>query len=135
MLRRVVCLLLVLLCAFGAAGAEGLAEVSDAEAFGPAGEAVFPPETYEFEKRVSVRYVSDTLCYTIESFTLDSIPVLLTKIWVADPLRQIRKVNAPWGKSLAQPLALAKQIPETVLATNASGYITKAYPDLPEGYP
>ena len=40
-----------------------------------------------------------------------------------------------WGKSLAQPLALAKQIPETVLATNASGYITKAYPDLPEGYP
>ena len=127
--RRFVCLLLALACVFGAACP------SRAEGADLAGPAVLPPETYEFEKRVSVRYESETLIYTIESFTLDSIPVLLTKIWVRDPLRQIRKANAPWGESLAQPLALAKQVPGAVLATNASGYITRAYPDLPESYP
>ena len=137
MLRRFVCLLLILLCFAGAAAAESVsaAEVSDTDIFNQSGEVVFPPETYEFEKRVYARYESDTLIYTIESFTLDSIHCLLTKVWVQDPYRQIRKVNAPWGKSLAQPLALAKQLPETVLATNASGYITRTYPNLPEGYP
>ncbi len=141
MIRRLLCFLLALLCCLGSAGAEtepcpdsaGL-EVEDL-AF-PETVTVFPPETYEFTgKRESARYESDTLIYIIESFTLDSVPCLLTKVWVRDPERQIRKVNAPWGKSLANPLDLAKQIPETVLATNASGYITKQYPDIPESYP
>ena len=137
MIRRLLCFLLAVLCFPAAVSAEAAsaAEISGSEVSAVSGEPVFPPEEYEFSKRVSARYESDTLIYTIESFTLDSVLCLLTKVWVADPERQIRKVNAPWGESLAAPLDLARQIPETVLATNASGYITRAYPDLPEGYP
>lgn len=143
MKRRFLGLLLALLCCFCTVCAEaesgpGLSglEVTDLDPFSPETEEVFPPEEYEFSgKRVSAHYESDTVIYTIESFTLDSIPCLLTKIWVRDPERQIRKVNAPWGESLAWPLDLARQLPETVLATNASGYITKQYPDIPESYP
>ena len=128
MIRRFFCLLLALLCALGAAAGGESAAVSGED-------AVFPPMEYDFVKRQSARYESDTLIYSIESFTLDNVLCLLTKVWVRDPERQIRKVNAPWGQSLAHPLNLARQLPETVLATNASGYITKTYPDLPEGYP
>ena len=99
MIRPLLCFLLAAaLCCFGAAGAvsEGL-EVTDLEFPAPGAQEVFPPEEYDFSKRVYTRYESETLIYTIESFTLDSIPVLLTKIWVQDPERQIRKVNAPWG--------------------------------------
>ena len=133
MIRRLLCFLLAVLCCVGAACArcEGL-EVTDLDS---ADRPVFPPEEYEFSKRVYTRYESETLIYSIESFTLDSIPVLLTKLWVRDPQRQIRKANAPWGESLANPLNLAREIPGTVLATNASGYITKQYPDIPETYP
>ena len=137
MIRPLLCFLLAAaLCCFGAAGAvsEGL-EVTDLEFPAPGAQEVFPPEEYDFSKRVYTRYESETLIYTIESFTLDSIPVLLTKIWVQDPERQIRKVNAPWGEGLSNPLNLAREIPGVVLATNASGYITKLYPDIPESYP
>ena len=137
MIRPLLCFLLAAaLCCFGAAGAvsEGL-EVTDLEFPAPGAQEVFPPEEYDYSKRVYTRYESETLIYTIESFTLDSIPVLLTKIWVQDPERQIRKVNAPWGEGLANPLNLAREIPGVVLATNASGYITKQYPDIPESYP
>ena len=142
-MRRLLCFLLALLFLSGAscAGGESAPDssglvVSDLDSEDPEEETDYPPMEYEFSgKRVTARYTSDTLKYTIESFTLDSIPCLLTKIWVQDPERQIRKVNAPWGESLENPLKLAKQIPETVLATNASGYITRIYPDIPESYP
>ena len=142
MIRRLLCFLLAALCCTAAAFAGGESapassglEVTDLDFPDPGDETVFPPETYAFARRVYSRYESETVICTIESFTLDSIPCLLSKVWVRDPERQIRKVNAPWGQSLANPLNLAKQIPETVLATNASGYITKQYPDIPESYP
>ena len=139
MIRRFFCLLAVLCCLplFPAPRAAGEgAEVEDVVFPASGEETVFPPEEYAYVgKRRSAHYESDTLVYTIENFTLDSVPVFLTKIWVKDPERQIRKVNAPWGESLANPLNLARQIPETVLATNASGYITRQYPDIPETYP
>ena len=93
MIRRLLCFLLAALCCLGAAcaggesGSSGL-EVTDLD---PADLPVFPPEEYGFSKRVYTRYESETLVYTIESFTLDSVPVLLTKLWVKDPERQIRK--------------------------------------------
>ena len=121
MRRRLLCLLLAVFACAGAARAEE--------------PAVFPPETYDFAKRQSARYESETLVYSIESFSIDGSLCLLTKLWVRDPQRQIRKVNAPWGTALADPMALVKQIPEAVLSTNASGYITKTYPDIPESYP
>ena len=143
MIRRLLCFLLVLSCFPYAAFAEGGSVpessgfvVTDLDQPDPENTAVFPPAEYEFTgKRVYADYASDTVIYSIESFTLDSVPCLLTKVWVRDPERQIRKVNAPWGKGLSNPLKLAEQIPETVLATNASGYITKQYPDIPESYP
>ena len=132
MIRRVLCLLLALLYVSGAA-CSGM-EAEDADF--PEEKTVFPPETYAFTgRRVSVRYESETLVYTVESFTLDAVQCLLTKIWVRDPERQIRKVNAPWREDLDWTLNLTKQIPEAVLATNASGYITRQYPDIPESYP
>ena len=109
MRRRLCCLLLAVFACAGAARAEE--------------PAVFPPETYDFAKRQSARYESETLVYSIESFSIDGSLCLLTKLWVRDPQRQIRKVNAPWGTALADPMALVKQIPEAVLSTNASGYI------------
>ena len=131
MMRRCLCVLLALLCVLPFTGAaEGFTGFVAADA-----DEDYPPEEYEFAKRVYASYESETLIYRIESFTLDGVKCLLTKVWVQDPGRQIRKANAPWGESLGNPLALAKQIPGTVLATNASGYITKAYPDIPENYP
>lgn len=96
---------------------------------------VFPPAEYEWVKSRVAHHESDTLQYTIESFTLDSVHCYLTKIWVRDPERQFRKVNAPWREALSTPMALAKKVPEALLATNASGYISARYPTLPDGYP
>ena len=126
MIRRFSCLLLALLCLCGAAGAESAP---------PGEETVFPPEEYEYAGKQRARYESDTLIWTVESMTPGNVFCVLTKIWVKDPSRQIRKLCAPWGKSLADPVRLMKQLPEAVLGTNASGYINKTYPDLPEGYP
>ncbi len=132
MIRRFCCLLLIFACFLGSACAEGLpaAVVSDDEE-----PAEYPPAEYEFTKSRVARYASDTLTYTIESFTLDSVHCYLTKIWVKDPARQIRKANAPWKQKLSKPLSLAGGIKTAMLAANASGYITKRYPDIPESYP
>ena len=134
MSRRFLCLLLALLCAL-----PSLAGGEVSTGFVVTDENTdYPPMEYEplpFSTRKSVVYESDTLIYTIESFRLDTVTCLLTKVWVKDPERQIRKANAPWGESLANPLDLAKQVPGAVLATNASGYITRTYPEIPENYP
>ena len=132
MARRLFCLLAALLWLWPAACA------GEASAGFTVEDEEYPPAEYAFDKKDSVRYESDTLIYTIESFTLDGVLCLLTKVWVQDPARQIRKANAPWGEPWerqANPMKLTKLIPGAVLSTNASGYITKAYPDLPEGYP
>lgn len=126
MIRRLACFLLALLCLCGTAGAESAS---------PEEETVFPPEEYAYTGKLRSRYESDTLIFTVESCTAGNVFFVLTKIWVQDPERQIRKVCGSWGKSLADPMRLMKQLPEAVLATNASGYISKTYPDLPEGYP
>ncbi len=131
MIRRIVCLLLALLC--GAAPC--LAEESAPAEPEP---AVFPRETYNLgirNLRVYDRFETDTLAFTIESFTMEGARWVLTEIWVQDPARQIRKINAEWGVDLAAPIDMARQFPEAMLLTNASGYISKTYPDIPESYP
>ncbi len=133
MLQRLACLLLALLCLLGAA----CAEVPPGEPLPdvPEESAVYPPEEYAYGTRPFVRYESDTLVYTVERITPGNVYCYLTKIWVRDPERQIRKVVSRWRESLEDPMRLMKQLPEAVLGTNASGYVTAAYPDLPEGYP
>ena len=131
--RRLLCLLAALVLLLPAARAE-----EDVLTGFTAEDEEYPPAEYAFDKKDSVRYESDTLIWSIESFTLDGVLCLLTKVWVRDPARQIRKANAPWGENWgreANPRKLTAKIPGAVLSTNASGYITKAYPDLPEGYP
>ena len=122
MIRRLLCLLLALACILASACAEGGFPAGVVTEDGESPE--YPPAEYEFSKSRVARYKSDTLIYTIESFTLDSVHCYLTKIWVKDPERQIRKANAPWKEKLSKPLSLAGGIKEAMLASNASGYIT-----------
>ena len=130
MIRRIVCLALVLLCGLSACPARGeiVSEETD-------GVAEYPPMVYDYAQRKYDSYTSDTLIYTIETFNMSGTKCVLTKIWVKDPARQIRKANAPWKKDLADPKLLTAQVPGAVLSTNASGYITRIYPDIPETYP
>ncbi len=131
-MRRFLCFFLVLAVCFCAACAEdGFTGFVEEDVT-----AECPPAEYTFTgKRVSAQYASDTAVWTIESFTWDRAFCLLTKLWVKDPARQIRKVNAPWGEDLGWTPDLALQVPGTILAVNASGFITKAYPEIPENWP
>lgn len=130
MRRRFAFLLALLLAVLGAACGE--------ESANPAAvveDDFYPPAEYEYSGSRFIRYNSDTLIYSIEKLTLDNVFCYLTKIWVQDPERQIRKVNAPWKESISGSKQLAGKIPEIVLASNASGYISPRYPELPESYP
>ena len=99
------------------------------------GEEVYPPRTYESFKHKAYRsYQSDTLKYTVETFLLSKVRCYLTKIWVQDPARQIRKATAVWGKNLQKPKKIAEQIPEAALVINGSGFWSPQYPDVPENY-
>ena len=67
-------------------------------------EEVYPPRTYESFKHKAYRsYQSDTLKYTVETFLLSKVRCYLTKIWVQDPARQIRKATADWRKNMQNP--------------------------------
>ncbi len=91
---------------------------------------------YTFRKTADVAgYFSDTLQYTIESVKINDTKVYLTRIWMEDPGRQIRKAISPWHEHLARSEDLAAQIPEAALAINGSGYVSKSYPWIPETYP
>ena len=59
----------------------------------------------------------------------------LSRIWVQDPARQIRKATAKWEEGLNLPERIVKQIPEAALAINGSGFISPVYPWIPENYP
>ena len=52
-----------------------------------------------------------------------------------DPARQIRKATADWKENIQLPSAMAKKIPNCVLAINGSGYVSPVYPWIPENYP
>lgn len=98
------------------------------------GEAL-PVRTYDFSGRRVVQYESDTLRYDIERFEYEGARCYLTKLWMADPGRQIRKATAVWEESLAIPSEMAKQIPGAALAINGSGYVSPVFPWIPENYP
>ena len=98
-------------------------------------EEICPPRTYDSFKHKAYRsYDSDTLKYTVETFLLSKVRCYLTKIWVQDPARQIRKATADWEKNLQKPKKMAEQIPEAALVINGSGYWSPQYPDVPGPY-
>ena len=97
---------------------------------------VYPPETYAFQGAKVVRtYESETLKITVTRFYLDDETCYLSKIWVQDPARQIRKVTAEWRKNIKLPRYMAEDIPEAALIINGSGYVSPTYPWIPENYP
>ena len=80
-------------------------------------------------------YDSDTLMYTMEKFLMEGELCYLTRVWVQDPDRQIRKATAEWEKGLNYPDRIAAGIPGATLAINGSGFVSPEYPGIPDNYP
>ena len=80
-------------------------------------------------------YDSPTLKYTMERFAYEKEICFLTRVWVQDPARQIRKATSDWQKNVKLPQTIAKQIPEISLAVNGSGFVSPQYPEIPDNYP
>ncbi|MBE5804221.1 MAG: phosphodiester glycosidase family protein [Clostridiales bacterium] len=94
-----------------------------------------PPREYSFQGQVKRTYESDTLKFTVERFSYEQTLCYVTKIWMADPGRQIRKATAVWEESLAMPEDMASQVEGAVLAVNGSGYVSPVFPEIPDNYP
>ena len=120
MTRRLICLILCLLLCPVIAGAESPNPVM-AEA-GSIGKVV---HTYD----------SETLKYTIERFGLTRELCYLTRVWVEEPARQIRKITSNWKKDLKAPHVLARSLKGSALAVNGSGYVSPRFPEIPDDYP
>ncbi len=98
------------------------------------------PKPLEDELRGTQRicaYDSDTLEYTVETFRIGEMRTkcYVTRVWMAEPGRQIRKATAEWKEHLALPGDMAKTIPEAALAINGSGYVSPRFPEIPLNYP
>ena len=85
--------------------------------------------------RIIRTYDAPTLKYTVEQFVMEGEKCYLTRIWVQDPERQIRKATAAWKKNIRRPGFIAADIPEAALAVNGSGYVSPQYPEIPDSYP
>ncbi len=99
------------------------------------GEEALPPREYEFDHKAYFTYESDSLKYKIETFMIHGVRCYLTKVWVQDPGRQIRKATADWKENIQLPKKMAEKIPDAALAINGSGYVSPTYPWIPEDYP
>ena len=111
------------------------AETAEAENVLP-DDYVFPVREYEdFTHKTSRIYDSESLKYRIETFKVKGCRCYLVKLWMRDPGKQIRKATAKWKKNIQFPSAMAKQIPDAVLAINGSGYVSPKYPWIPDDYP
>ncbi len=99
------------------------------------GEEAQPLREYAFSGKVKRSYDSETLKYTVESFRLGGETCYLSKIWMQDPGKQIRKAASEWKKNLMRPVHMAQLIPEAALVINGSGYVSPTYPWIPEDYP
>ena len=96
---------------------------------------LMPPREYEFTHKAYREYDSETLKYKMETFNSRGVRCYLTKLWMQDPARQIRKVTSDWQQNTMYPKTMAETIPEAALAINGSGYWSPVYQDVPEEYP
>ena len=94
-----------------------------------------PVEVYDFSGKQVRSYESETLIYSVERFRIDGVRCFLSKIWVREPARQIRKATAEWRKNIQLPAKMARQIEKPALVINGSGYVSPTYPWIPEDYP
>ena len=120
--RRLLCLFLCLLCCVTGALAEEPADFFDraeAESIG----------------RITRTYDSPTLKYTMEKFLMEGEICYLTRIWVQDPARQIRKATSKWKEDVKTADRLAAKVQGAALVINGSGFVSPLYPWIPENYP
>jgi len=94
-----------------------------------------PVYEHTFSGEVTQSYDTDTLKYTIELFYHEEARCYVTKLWMADPGRQICKATAKWEKNLMYPSEMGKKVPGAALVINGSGYVSPVFPDIPENYP
>lgn len=80
-------------------------------------------------------YDSETLTYAIRKIMINKAECYVTRIWVRDPARQIKKAISPWHKELWKADKIAGQIKNAALVINGSGYVSKTYPEIPDNYP
>lgn len=85
--------------------------------------------------KIKRTYDSPTLKYTVEQFAMEGERCYLTRVWVQEPARQIRKATADWKKNVMRPAFIAERIPGIALAVNGSGFVSPRYPEIPENYP
>ncbi len=91
---------------------------------------------YKVTKRnLAVKYDTDTLKYTLEEVKMNGTVCYVTKIWMAEPARQIKKAISPWHEKLAKAEELAKKITGAAVVINGSGYVSPTYPEIPDNYP
>ena len=74
------------------------------------GEEVFPPREYEFTHKAYRQYDSTTLKYKMETFKIQGVRCYLTKVWLWDPGKQIRKVTSEWRKNIMLPRHMAEHL-------------------------
>lgn len=86
-------------------------------------------------RRTAVEYHGETLDYQIDILNICGAKCYVTKVWMAEPARQIRKAISPWHQALDQAGHLAEQVPGAMLAINGSGYVSPVYPEIPDNYP
>lgn len=94
-----------------------------------------PVYPHAYSGEVVAEHASDSLVWSIEKCKVDKTTVYVTKVWMADPGRQIGKAASDWRKNIQNAAALAEQEPDASLIINASGYVTKTYKWIPENYP
>lgn len=95
-----------------------------------------PPCDYAFSGEVVRSYDSESLRFTVEQFQWNEARCFLSKIWMADPGRQIHKATARWKKDLAFPSEIAKKLDcNPALVVNGSGYVSPVFPWVPDDYP
>ena len=90
---------------------------------------------YAYSGEIVAAYDTETLKYTVESFTYEDAACYVSKVWMADPGRQIKKGTANWEVDLELPSDMAKDVPGAALAINGSGYVSPQFPWIPENYP
>ena len=90
---------------------------------------------YRFSGEPTAAFSSDSLQWRIEAFELDGTKCYLTKIWMADPGRQIGKATSDWRQNVMDTADIAERAPEASLIINASGYVSPVYRWIPDNYP
>jgi len=94
-----------------------------------------PVYPYAASGNIVASHASDTLWWRIECCFARGVECYLTKVWMAEPGRQIGKAASDWRENILPAREIAEREPDASLVINGSGYVTRNYPWIPENYP